>query len=153
LRKTLAWKAYDPLMSLFLELMAVLWMMSRVRQFTFINLSFSPAPDDTVSNLYNVCVSRFVFWLPVRWLLNKSFATGGHLIVYYRWASRHLAYSYFIVACCSTTAAWGWWIWHPYAIVIILGILHSMPYSVCHLTMEWDWSDRTSSVFCCCCIE
>jgi ubiquitin-like protein ATG12 len=46
LRKELAWKAGDPL-------------------FTYINLAFSPAPDDTVSNLF------------------KSFATDGHLIVNY----------------------------------------------------------------------
>jgi len=46
LRKELGWKAGDPL-------------------FTYINLAFSPAPDDTVSNLY------------------KSFATDGHLIVNY----------------------------------------------------------------------
>ncbi|KAG1723069.1 putative ubiquitin-like modifier [Suillus paluster] len=46
LRKELSWKAGDPL-------------------FTYINLAFSPAPDDTVSNLY------------------KSFATEGHLIVNY----------------------------------------------------------------------
>jgi len=46
LRKELGWKASDPL-------------------FTYINLAFSPAPDDTVSNLY------------------KSFATDGHLIVNY----------------------------------------------------------------------
>jgi len=46
LRKELGWKAGDPL-------------------FTYINLAFAPAPDDTVSNLY------------------KSFATEGHLIVNY----------------------------------------------------------------------
>ncbi|OJA20594.1 hypothetical protein AZE42_08554 [Rhizopogon vesiculosus] len=46
LRKELSWKSGDPL-------------------FTYINLAFSPAPDDTVSNLY------------------KSFATEGHLIVNY----------------------------------------------------------------------
>jgi len=46
LRKELGWKAGDPL-------------------FTYINLAFSPAPDDTVSNLY------------------KSFSTDGHLIVNY----------------------------------------------------------------------
>ncbi|KAF8880630.1 APG12-domain-containing protein [Infundibulicybe gibba] len=46
LRKELGWKSGDPL-------------------FTYINLAFSPAPDDTVSNLY------------------KSFATEGHLIVNY----------------------------------------------------------------------
>ncbi|KAJ7621116.1 putative ubiquitin-like modifier [Roridomyces roridus] len=46
LRKELGWKASDPL-------------------FTYINLAFSPAPDDTVSNLF------------------KSFCTDGHLIVNY----------------------------------------------------------------------
>ncbi|KAH9006469.1 putative ubiquitin-like modifier [Lactarius hatsudake] len=47
LRKELGWKAGEPL-------------------FTYINLAFSPAPDDTISNLYR-----------------KSFATDGHLIVNY----------------------------------------------------------------------
>jgi len=46
LRKELGWKPGDSL-------------------FTYINLAFSPAPDDTVSNLY------------------KSFQTDGHLIVNY----------------------------------------------------------------------
>ncbi|KAH8103337.1 APG12-domain-containing protein [Cristinia sonorae] len=46
LRKELGWKAGDPL-------------------FTYINLAFAPAPDDTVSNLF------------------KSFSTEGHLIVNY----------------------------------------------------------------------
>jgi len=46
LRKELGWKAGEPL-------------------FTYINLAFSPAPDDTISNLY------------------RSFATDGHLIVNY----------------------------------------------------------------------
>ncbi|CAK5262181.1 unnamed protein product, partial [Mycena citricolor] len=46
LRKELGWKTGDPL-------------------FTYINLAFSPAPDDTVSNLF------------------KSFSTDGHLIVNY----------------------------------------------------------------------
>ncbi|KAI0067020.1 APG12-domain-containing protein [Artomyces pyxidatus] len=46
LRKELGWKAGEPL-------------------FTYINLAFSPAPDDTVANLY------------------RSFATEGHLIVNY----------------------------------------------------------------------
>jgi len=46
LRKELGWKAGEPL-------------------FTYINLAFSPAPDDTIANLY------------------RSFATDGHLIVNY----------------------------------------------------------------------
>ncbi|KAK0186713.1 ubiquitin-like autophagy protein Apg12-domain-containing protein [Armillaria mellea] len=52
LRKELAWKAGEPL-------------------HTYINLAFSPAPDDTVSNLF------------------KSFATDGHLIVNYRSAPHY----------------------------------------------------------------
>ncbi|EJD07802.1 APG12-domain-containing protein [Fomitiporia mediterranea MF3/22] len=47
LRKELGWKSGDAL-------------------FTYINLAFSPAPDDTVSNLF------------------KCFQTDGHLIVNYR---------------------------------------------------------------------
>ncbi|KAI0746706.1 APG12-domain-containing protein [Daedaleopsis nitida] len=46
LRKELGWKQGEPL-------------------FTYINLAFSPAPDDTVANLF------------------KSFSTEGHLIVNY----------------------------------------------------------------------
>ncbi|RDB17672.1 Ubiquitin-like protein ATG12 [Hypsizygus marmoreus] len=46
LRKELGWQAREPL-------------------FTYVNLAFSPAPDDTVSNLF------------------KSFSTEGHLIVNY----------------------------------------------------------------------
>ncbi|KAB5591262.1 APG12 ubiquitin-like domain containing protein [Ceratobasidium theobromae] len=46
LRKELGWQPTDPL-------------------FTYINLAFSPAPDDTVANLF------------------KCFATDGHLIVNY----------------------------------------------------------------------
>jgi len=46
LRKELGWKSTDPL-------------------FTYINLAFSPAPDDTVANLF------------------KCFSTDGHLIVNY----------------------------------------------------------------------
>ncbi|KAF9450848.1 autophagy protein 12 [Macrolepiota fuliginosa MF-IS2] len=46
LRRELGWQGSEPL-------------------FTYINLAFSPAPDDTVSNLY------------------KMFATDGHLIVNY----------------------------------------------------------------------
>ncbi|KAF5354152.1 hypothetical protein D9756_007120 [Leucocoprinus leucothites] len=46
LRRELGWQASEPL-------------------FTYINLAFSPAPDDTVSNLF------------------KMFATDGHLIVNY----------------------------------------------------------------------
>jgi len=37
-----------------------------LKQFTYINLSFSPAPDDTVANLFKAC------------------GTDGHLIVNYR---------------------------------------------------------------------
>jgi ubiquitin-like protein ATG12 len=56
LRKELAWKAGDPLVSpLTVSSITASKMMSPARQFTYINLAFSPAPDDTVSNLYKVC--------------------------------------------------------------------------------------------------
>ncbi|PFH51574.1 hypothetical protein AMATHDRAFT_46930 [Amanita thiersii Skay4041] len=73
LRKELVWAANEPL-------------------HTYINLAFSPAPDDTVANLY------------------KSFATDGHLIVNYRyshmslWPFRYCMLKHFVQ---STTQAWG----------------------------------------------
>ncbi|KAK0473456.1 APG12-domain-containing protein [Armillaria novae-zelandiae] len=72
LRKELSWKAGEPL-------------------HTYINLAFSPAPDDTVSNLF------------------KSFATDGHLIVNYRSASVHFTRESNprLISPRSTTAAWG----------------------------------------------
>ncbi len=32
-------------------------------QFTYINLAFSPAPDDTVANLFKVCILHVLFSL------------------------------------------------------------------------------------------
>ncbi|KAL4080120.1 ubiquitin-like autophagy protein Apg12-domain-containing protein [Scleroderma yunnanense] len=49
LRKELGWKAGDPL-------------------FTYINLAFSPAPDDTVSNLYKACSPLVVDVNAIDWL-------------------------------------------------------------------------------------
>ncbi|TCD65316.1 hypothetical protein EIP91_002802 [Steccherinum ochraceum] len=63
LRKELRWKAGDPL-------------------FTYVNLAFAPAPDDTVSNL---SADKLIMYMYL-----QSFATGQRLIVNY-----------------STTAAWG----------------------------------------------
>jgi hypothetical protein len=54
-------------------------------QFTYINLAFSPAPDDTIANLYRVSPSPTCH--SMQRLINrniKSFATDGHLIVNYR---------------------------------------------------------------------
>ncbi|KAK0472817.1 APG12-domain-containing protein [Armillaria novae-zelandiae] len=72
LRKELSWKAGEPL-------------------HTYINLAFSPAPDDTVSNLFKVRLAPppVVKLQPLTRNV-QSFATDGHLIVNY-----------------STTAAWG----------------------------------------------
>jgi ubiquitin-like protein ATG12 len=53
LRKELGWKPGDPLVSYHYFLPTVF---INHNQFTYINLAFSPAPDDTVSNLYKVCV-------------------------------------------------------------------------------------------------
>lgn len=79
-----------------------------VLQFTYINLAFSPAPDDTVSNLYKVWIvvlpfSTHIFttFSPVvlhRWSSNSklqvSFSTR---ITHVSWAKTRR----------STTAAWG----------------------------------------------
>ena len=62
LRKELGWKAGEPLVrgnSLTLlghELMPSrsFFLLAAKQQFTYINLAFSPAPDDTVSNLFKV---------------------------------------------------------------------------------------------------
>lgn len=52
LRKELGWQAGEPLVS---NLHATQNDSSDISmQFTYINLAFSPAPDDTVSNLYKV---------------------------------------------------------------------------------------------------
>ena len=58
LRRELGWKAGDPLVC---TLSSLKWDQTRdfltpryLPQFTYINLAFSPAPDDTVSNLYKV---------------------------------------------------------------------------------------------------
>ncbi|KAF5382652.1 hypothetical protein D9615_002705 [Tricholomella constricta] len=69
LRKELGWHAGEPL-------------------FTYVNLAFSPAPDDTVSNLF------------------KSFSTEGHLIVNYRSVLLSPLHS-LLTPSHSTTAAWG----------------------------------------------
>jgi ubiquitin-like protein ATG12 len=61
LRKELGWKTGDPLVRTLSALKR-----DRTRdlltprfllQFTYINLAFSPAPDDTVSNLYKVWIA------------------------------------------------------------------------------------------------
>ena len=66
LRKELGWKQGDPLVSSLIPLTAsrhhvcVLakgsFSLLRHMQFTYINLAFSPAPDDTVANLFKVCL-------------------------------------------------------------------------------------------------
>nr|WEX49794.1 ubiquitin-like ATG12 [Rhizoctonia solani] len=61
LRKELGWQPTDPLVGAHFLCFSTLWL------FTYINLAFSPAPDDTVANLF------------------KCFATDGHLIVNYRY--------------------------------------------------------------------
>jgi ubiquitin-like protein ATG12 len=52
-------------------------------QFTYINLAFSPAPDDTIANLYRVSPSPILTPFGDQ-QTQKSFATDGHLIVNYR---------------------------------------------------------------------
>lgn len=55
LRKELGWKAGDPLVRLLCRDLTKLPVNPFFWQFTYINLAFSPAPDDTVSNLFKVC--------------------------------------------------------------------------------------------------
>jgi ubiquitin-like protein ATG12 len=61
LRKELQWKAGEPLVSIRIPNPPVCMCMDAYRmlhvyftQFTYINLAFSPAPDDTIANLYRV---------------------------------------------------------------------------------------------------
>ena len=58
-------------------------------KFTYINLAFAPAPDDTVSNLFKVRVlrhltSKSLVLISLPHSSIQSFATEGHLIVNYR---------------------------------------------------------------------
>ncbi len=53
LRKELGWKAGEPLVSVPPGLRAFYTVLI-LCQFTYINLAFSPAPDDTIANLYRV---------------------------------------------------------------------------------------------------
>ncbi|KZS90159.1 ubiquitin-like protein, partial [Sistotremastrum niveocremeum HHB9708] len=55
--------------------------------FTYINGAFSPAPDDTISNLY------------------KCFSTDGMLIVYYRYVVKCAIFGSHITI--SSVPAWG----------------------------------------------
>ncbi|OBZ73009.1 Ubiquitin-like protein ATG12 [Grifola frondosa] len=55
LRNQLAWKAGDPLVSIAFGMSGGRPRLIQI-QFTYINLAFSPAPDDIVSNLYKVRV-------------------------------------------------------------------------------------------------
>jgi ubiquitin-like protein ATG12 len=52
LRKELGWRPSDPLVSPSTQLDPILDLCST--QFTYINLSFAPALDDSVANLYKV---------------------------------------------------------------------------------------------------
>ena len=54
LRKELGWKAGDPLVSYFPVLPHRTPIDLMLLKFTYINLAFAPAPDDTVSNLFKV---------------------------------------------------------------------------------------------------
>lgn len=98
LRKELAWQPTEPLVSATAVAMPML-----IAQFTYVNLAFSPAPDDTVSNLFKVCptclLSRHASDLA------QSFATDGHLIVNYR--SVGVCSTWPELTGHSTTAAWG----------------------------------------------
>ena len=59
LRKELGWKAGEPLVSTMAPVCVVYLRFST--QFTYINLAFSPAPDDTIANLYRVSPIAYSF--------------------------------------------------------------------------------------------
>lgn len=60
LRKELGWKPTDPLVSIQISSRLILLGLhgsmndGLSRQFTYINMAFSPAPDDVVNNLFKV---------------------------------------------------------------------------------------------------
>lgn len=94
LRRELGWKAGDPLVSEHYLAPFVpvcvgcfpLCTSDRYHsKFTYINLAFSPAPDDTIANLYRVSPSRTRYPMQRPTKQKKSFATDGHLIVNYRY--------------------------------------------------------------------
>lgn len=75
LRKELGWKAGDALVCIqFSGLISFL--MVRVRQFTYINLAFSPSPDDTVSNLFKVPVLHSSLWTSATDALSSVICNG-----------------------------------------------------------------------------
>lgn len=55
LRKELGWQAGEPLVSSMPLLPCkLIFIVCFYEKFTYVNLAFSPAPDDTVSNLFKV---------------------------------------------------------------------------------------------------
>ena len=84
LRKELGWKAGDPLVCSKLLWTREFLTPRFILQFTYINLAFSPAPDDTVSNLYKVWIAVLHCLTRVLTTSRQSFSTDGHLIVNYR---------------------------------------------------------------------
>ena len=61
LRKELGWKAGEPLVSTMAPVCYFLYTSNFSNQFTYINLAFSPAPDDTIANLYRVSPIAYSF--------------------------------------------------------------------------------------------
>jgi hypothetical protein len=94
LRKELGWKQSDAMVcSPLYALEYGADIASETVQFLYINSSFSPAPDDTVANLYKVAFALASFrksQLIATCLRDQCFATEGHLIVNYRYALRCL---------------------------------------------------------------
>lgn len=65
LRKELQWKAGEPLVSIRIPhppvcMDSYCMLRAYFTQFTYINLAFSPAPDDTIANLYRVSTITYV---------------------------------------------------------------------------------------------
>lgn len=60
LRKELGWKQGDALVHRLSRIASMLVLTNIALQFLYINSSFSPAPDDSVGNLFRVCIRHFL---------------------------------------------------------------------------------------------
>ena len=61
LRKELGWKSGEPLVCGHADIFLTFQDSSSFMfKFTYINLAFSPAPDDTVANLMKVCMLMYI---------------------------------------------------------------------------------------------
>ena len=123
-------------------------MMPSACQFTYINLAFSPAPDDTVSNLYKVCgsmflrLSRALTFQPVlchRWPSDSKLQVG--LPAFYAQLSHIRLLQHY----CRLGLKWTRALHSSFGYDI--GHIIAFSYSLCCLTAERDRLGRSGSSF------